>query len=163
MPAHVFLAHFRESSSPASHVLQWSSITGCVSIDGPCILVCEPIPANGLHPRAFGAEMSMDACATGARSRWTLKRVKCGKSYMGSCDGLHGYLDGQPTSSAFGLANYPSHKKPNKRASNGNGDCSRASLVPNSNCYRACLAANGDCYRASHPDSRGSTVSYYVS
>ena len=85
---------FRESSSPASHVLQWGNITGCVSIDGPCILVCEPIPASGLHPRAIGAEMSMDACATGARSRWALKRVKCGKSYMGSCDGLHGYLDG---------------------------------------------------------------------
>ena len=31
-----------------------------------------------------------------------LKRVKCGKSYVGSCEGLHGYLDGQPTSSAFG-------------------------------------------------------------
>ena len=46
--------------------------------------------------------MSMDACATGARSRWTLKRVACGTSYVGSCDGLHGYLDGQPTSSAFG-------------------------------------------------------------
>ena len=48
----------------------------------------------------------------------------------------------------FGLANYPSHKKPNKRASNANGE----SLVPNSNCYKAFLTANGDCYRASHPE-----------
>ena len=60
------------------------------------------MPAYGLHLRAFGAGMSMDACATGIRSQWTLKRVRRGKTALGICDGLHANLDGQPTSGAFG-------------------------------------------------------------
>ena len=81
---------------------QWGRIAGRVSIDGLRILAREPIPVDGLDPRAFGAAMSMDDCATGARSRWTLKRVKCGMSYLGICDGLHADLDSHPTSSSFG-------------------------------------------------------------
>ena len=81
---------------------QWGRIAARVSIDGLRIFAREAILVDGLHTRVFGAGVSMDDCAIGARIPWTLKRVKCGSSCLGICDGLHAELKSQPTSSSFG-------------------------------------------------------------